>query len=152
MKQHIVRFLHAGCLCLAVSLPSAFAQTGQPLTVDLPFAFQVNNKQFPAGKYEVKAEAGQPAVLLRSVDCKRAIFSLSAPIQSEKTREVPSLVFQRYDDRYFLSQIWLPGTNRGRGLPASSAERELARRWAMSAPKTATEVVAVLGPPGVPYK
>jgi len=146
MKQHIVRFLHAGCLCLAVSLPSAFAQTGQPLTVDLPFAFQVNNQQFPAGKYEVKAEAGQAVVLLRSVDCKRAIFSLSTSIQSEKTREVPSLVFKRYDDRYFLSQIWLPGTNSGRGLPTSSAEREVAHRWAMSAPKAATEVVASLGP------
>ena len=146
MKQHIVRFLHAGCLCLAVSLPSAFAQPSQMLTVNLPFAFQVNNQQFPAGKYQVTADAGHAAVLLRSVDCKRAIFSLSTSIQSEKTREVPSLVFKRYDDRYFLSQIWLPGSNHGRGLPASRAEREVAQRWAMSAPKPATEVVASVGP------
>ena len=152
MKQHIVRFLHAGCLCLAVSLPSAFAQASQMLTVDLPFAFQVNNQQFPAGKYQVTAGAGQAVVLLRSVDCKRAIFSLSIPIESEKTRAVPSLVFRRYDDRYFLSQIWLPGSNSGRGLPASAAEREVAQRWAKSGPKPTTEVVAFLGQPGVPNK
>ena len=152
MKQPIVRFLHAGCLCLAVSLPSAFAQPSQMLTVDLPFAFQVNNKQLPAGKYQVKAEAGHAVVLLRGVDCKQAIFSLSAPIESGKTREVPSLVFSRYGDRYFLSQIWVGGSNSGRGLPTSAAEREAAQRWAKSGPKPTTEVVAFLGQPGVPNK
>ena len=152
MKQHIVRFLHAGCLCLAVSLPSAFAQPSQMLTVDLPFAFQVNNKQLPAGKYQVKAEAGHAVVLLRSVDCKQAMFSLSMPIESKKNHADSTLVFRRYGDRYFLSQIWVGGSNSGRGLPTSAAEREVARSWAMSAPKPATEVVAVLGLPGVPNK
>ena len=147
MKQHIVRFLHAGWLCLAVSLTSAFAQSSQLLTVDLPFAFQVNNQQFPAGKYHVKAEGGHAALLVQGIDNKRAAFSISNHIQRGKTREVPSLVFKRYDDRYFLSQIWMTGTDSGRGLPPSRAERELARRLAKSAPKSGTEVVAVLGPP-----
>src|ERR1017187_1774020 len=146
MKQHIVRFLHAGCLCLAVSLTSAFAQSSQMLTADIPFAFQVNNQQFPAGKYHVKAEGGHAAVLVQGIDNKRAAFSISNHIQRGKTREVPSLVFKRYDDRNFLSQIWMPGTS-GRGLPTSRAERELALRLAKSAPKPDTEVVAVLGPP-----
>jgi len=152
MKQHIVRFLHAGCLCLAVSLPSAFAQPSQMLTVDLPFAFQVNNKQLPAGKYQVKAEAGHAVVLLRGVDCKQAVLSLTTPIDSKKTRGDSTLVFSRYGDRYFLSQIWVGGSNSGRGLPTSAAEREVAQRWAKSGPKPTTEVVAFLGQPGVPNK
>ena len=152
MKQPIVRFLHAACLCLAVALTSAFAQAGQPLTVDLPFAFQVNNKQFPAGKYNVTAGAGQAVVLLRSVDCKQAMFSLSMPIESKKNHADSTLVFRRYGDRYFLSQIWLRGSNSGRGLSASAAEREVAQRWAKSGPKPTTEVVAFLGQPGVPNK
>ena len=147
MKQHIVRFLHAGCLCLAVSLTSAFAQSSQMLTVDLPFAFQVNNQQFPAGHYRVSVQAGYPAVMLQNVKSKQSVFSISDPIQSGKTREVPSLVFTRYDDRYFLSKIWMTGTDSGRGLPPSRTERELARRLAQSAPKPGTEVVAVLGSP-----
>jgi hypothetical protein len=146
MKQHIVRFLHASCLCLAVSLTSAFAQSSQTITVDLPFAFQVNNKQFPAGKYEVRAGAGQDPVLLRSVDCRRAIFSLSSPIYSEKNRDVPSLVFTRYDDRYFLSQIWMPGSNSGRTLMPSREERELASHFANSTAKPNTEVIALARP------
>ena len=147
MKQHIVRFLHAGCLCLAVSLTSASAQSSQVLTVDLPFAFQVNNQQFPAGHYRVSVEAGKPAVMLQNVKSKQAVYSISSPMRSEKIREVGSLVFSRYNDRYFLSKIWMTGTDSGRGLPPSRAERELSRRWAKSAPKPGTEVVAVLRPP-----
>ena len=146
MKQHIVRFLHAGCLCLAVSLTSAFAQSSQLLTVDLPFAFQVNNQQFPAGHYRVSVEAGHPAVMLQNVKSKQSVYTISSPTQSEKIREVGSLVFSRYNDRYFLSKIWLTGTDSGRDLPPSRTERELARRWAQSAPKPGTEIVAVLGP------
>jgi hypothetical protein len=147
MKQHIVRFLHAGCLCLAVSLTSAFAQSSQLLTVDLPFAFEVNNQQFPAGHYKVSVEAGHPAVLLQDVKSKQAMYTISSPIRSEKTREVASLVFTRYNDRYFLSQIWMTGTDSGRELAPSRTERDLVRRWAKSAPKPDTEVVAALGPP-----
>ena len=147
MKQHIVRFLHAGCLCLAVSLTSAFAQSSQLLTVDLPFAFEVNNQQFPVGHYRVSVEAGHPAVLLQNAKSKQAVYSISSPMRSEKIREVGSLVFTRYNDRYFLSKIWMTGTDSGRDLAPSRTERELARRWAMSAPKPDTKVVAVLGPP-----
>jgi hypothetical protein len=142
MKQHIVRFLHAGCLCLAVSLTSAFAQSSQMLTVDLPFAFQVNNQQFPAGHYRVSVDAGHPAVMLQNVKSKQSVFSISSPLRSAKIRESASLVFTRYNDRYFLSQIWMTGTDSGRGLPPSRAERELAVRLA----KSDTEVVAALGP------
>ena len=146
MKQHIVRFLHAGCLCLAVSLTSAFAQSSQLLTVDLPFAFEVNNQQFPAGHYKVSVEAGHPAVLLQDVKSKQAMYTISSPIRSEKIREVGALVFSRYNDRYFLSKIWMTGTDSGRDLPPSRTERELVRSWAHSAPKPDTKVVAALGP------
>jgi hypothetical protein len=147
MKQHIVRFLHAGCLCLAVSLTSAFAQSSQLLTVDLPFAFQVNNQQFPAGHYRVSVEAGHPAVMLQNTESKQSVFSISSPLRGEKIREKASLVFSRYNDRYFLSQIWMTGTDSGRGLPPGRAERELAVRLAKSDAKPGTQVVAVLGPP-----
>ena len=143
MKQHIVRFLHAACLCLVASLPSAFAQSGQTATVDLPFGFQLANQQFPAGKYQVTGGPGQAAVLLRGVDSKRAMFILSIPLHSERTRDVSSLVFHRYGNRYFLSEIWLAGSTYGRALPKSTAEREVARSWAESA----SEAIAFAGPP-----
>jgi hypothetical protein len=149
MKQHIVRFLHAGCLCLAVSLPSAFAQASQAITVNVPFAFQVNNKQLPAGKYNLTAAAGQPALLIRGVDTRQSMFGLTSPIDSKQIRQYPTLVFTRYGDRYFLSQLWMPGSHTGRGLPASAAEREVAQRWAKSGSTSGAEALAILALPGV---
>ena len=36
------------------------------------------------------------------------------------------LVFHRYGNRYFLYQIWVEGNNRGRELPRTPSEKELA--------------------------
>jgi hypothetical protein len=75
------------------------------------------------------------------------MYTISSPMRSEKIVEVGSLVFSRYNDRYFLSKIWMTGTDSGRDLAPSRTERELTRRLAKSAPKPGTEIVAVLGPP-----
>lgn len=142
MNQHIVRSLRAGCLALAVSFPAAFGQAGELVTADVPFAFQVNNNAFPAGKYRVTSGSGQAALLVQSIDFKQAVFSFSNAVQGTKTWEAPRLVFRRYGDRYFLSQVWLPGSDRGRELPIRASERAVARNWA----KPGTETVAVAKP------
>ncbi|HLK62265.1 MAG TPA: hypothetical protein VKU19_02410 [Bryobacteraceae bacterium] len=145
MNQHIAQLLRAGCLCIAVTLPSAFAQPVNKLTVDVPFSFQVNNQQFPAGKYDVKASASETTVLLRSADCKRATFSFSNGIDSAKPHAHSALVFRTYGNQHFLSQILLGGGTGGRSLPMSRAEREYARNWEQSA----NEAVAVARPPEI---
>lgn len=152
MKKQIVRTLKAGCLCLAAALPSLFAQSAPSLTVVLPFDFQVNNQRFPAGKYQVNGAAGGVAVLLQGVDTKRAGFSTTGPVSRNHALPVGTLVFHRYEDRYFLSQIWMPGDYSGRSLPRSSAEREMARRIASASPDTKPVVVAVLAASGVSSK
>jgi hypothetical protein len=45
-----------------------------------------------------------------------------------KPMRIGSLVFHRYGDEYFLSEIWPAGSSTGRGLPKSRAERELKRK------------------------
>jgi len=39
-----------------------------------------------------------------------------------------SLIFNRYGNEYFLSQVWAKGGSVGRGLPKTRAERELERK------------------------
>jgi hypothetical protein len=50
------------------------------------------------------------------------------------------LVFHRYESTYFLSQVWITGSDRGREVRRSDAELELA---AKSMQKGSTVVVAV---------
>ncbi len=64
------------------------------------------------------------------------VFSLIVAAQvvraddTAEAREIQTqskLVFKRYENRYFLSQVWKAGSSRGRQLLKSHAEEEIAR-------------------------
>jgi hypothetical protein len=53
------------------------------------------------------------------------------------------LVFQRYGDQYFLSEIWISGRADGNGLYPLRAERNLAKELAKTSTKSqSVEIVA----------
>jgi hypothetical protein len=49
----------------------------------------------------------------------------SHAIQAKRSAET-KLIFHRYGDRYFLYRIWVAGEDRGRELPQTRLEKELA--------------------------
>src|SRR5258705_9340956 len=75
---------------------------------------------------------------------RRAQFILTSPAKARTSIVQPSLVFKRYGKDYFLSEIWLAGSDTGRRLPPGRKETELARRL------PGPERQAVLGGPGRP--
>jgi hypothetical protein len=102
---------------------SANAQDPQ-LTAYIPFAFNVGTSTLPAGDYALEPQGdGQYYWLIRNDQGKPAVFGL---VTTEGTNEDWSakLLFNRYGNTYFLSQIGYPGETYE--LPASPAERELA--------------------------
>jgi hypothetical protein len=56
----------------------------------------------------------------------------SQPVQSNGLSGSTKLVFHRYGDRYFLYQIWVAGEDRGRELPTTRVEKELASNATLS--------------------
>jgi hypothetical protein len=52
---------------------------------------------------------------------------LSNAAQAKDIQTQSKLVFKRYDNRYFLAQVWKAGSNRGRELLKSRAEKEIAQ-------------------------
>jgi len=54
------------------------------------------------------------------------------------------LVFNRYGDKYFLSQVWIAGETRRRELPKSSREKEVAKDMAHNLTRERVEVLASL--------
>jgi hypothetical protein len=44
-------------------------------------------------------------------------------IQTEDIQQLSKLVFRRYEDQYFLSEVWTSGVSTGRELPSSRKER-----------------------------
>ena len=74
----------------------------------------------------VYTDAGPGVVKLRSADAKSSVMILSIATQTMATPTTGKLVFNKYGDEYFLSQIWKAGSNRGNELRKSRREAEVA--------------------------
>jgi hypothetical protein len=105
------------------STQSAFAQSSTPLAkVDIPFAFQTPLQTLPAGTYRIDRESAQ-LVRLQGPGAARGFVEMHGAIKSRAANH-GYLVFDRYGDKYFLRQIWTPGSRDGLECPKSHAEKE----------------------------
>ena len=105
------------------------AQSGRPIYVDIPFAYTVAGKTLPAGSYAVYAEPGRGYLVLRNQHDSKAVMmvAVNAAISKERKQQ-SSLTFNRYDDTYFLNQVWAGNGDSGVQLLPSKAEKEFIAR------------------------
>lgn len=117
----------AGMMALTAMATTRVTQAQETMRVNIPFDFVAGNTSLPAGEYLV--ETSGPTHTLLLIDRKDTISSafintnaaVSAGPQSES-----KLVFNRYGDRYFLSQVWTAGYSTGRQLMKTAREKEIA--------------------------
>jgi hypothetical protein len=115
-----------GVLSLVLAAGSAFAQSGE-IRANVPFSFVVNHMELPAGQYSITTIGGGNEILvLRGLNNKTVQLVNANSAQANKPADRTKLVFRVYGDRYFLSQIWTAGNERGREMPKSSLESETA--------------------------
>jgi len=129
MKKQLLSVL--GMLGLLMIAASAFAQSIN-VVANVPFSFSVDKGTLPAGEYQIRAvdTAGGEVLAIQNREAKMARMFLTNPVSrgaNSAYSEKATLVFKRYGDQYFLSQIWLSGNNTGRELSTSVREKELAR-------------------------
>jgi len=88
----------------------------------------LSRKTFPAGVYSV-TRVNQEKIMLRlsSEDGREAINVITSPVQAKESPKTAKLIFRRYGETYFLSQIWEPDDVDGRQLPKSRTERSVER-------------------------
>jgi hypothetical protein len=114
----------AVALIVAATAAPAAARGFETITVDVPFDFTSGSTVFPAGKYTIKpiTESGT-VVWIRSENGKAFGMLMCSSAHVLSPKDETSLVFKRYADHYFLSQIWTVGETTGIELPKSSMER-----------------------------
>jgi hypothetical protein len=123
MKKQLFALLGLGLLLLTAS---AYAQTVN-LKAKVPFNFVLSGRTLPSGEYTLQSlESVDHALVIRGADQKASIF-LSNTCASLNASERTKLIFARYGNQYFLSQIWMAGNNTGYQLPKSHREIEVAR-------------------------
>lgn len=112
---------------------NASAQTSHELVADIPFDFTACQQQLPAGKYKVRplSSSNPKLLLVRSEDnSKFAEIACVHDTQGSKLVVNGRLIFNRYGDEYFLSEMWFPGEKTGNLVVKSEKEEALLKEVA----------------------
>lgn len=120
--------MFVGIIALAfASALAASAQNQRSLVVNIPFDFNVKGKTLPAGEYIFSrgSSADSSGLIIESKGSKANAIVLTMSIESRESQRQSRLVFNRYGEQYFLSQVWTVGDNHGRGLLKSKRERSM---------------------------
>lgn len=140
MRQQIVKGITMLMLVVAVAFMAAVASAnGQSSTViaTVPFEFKVGEKALPAGDYTVsRISDSSSALAIRNQVSHKAAMRLTTPIHARKASNNAKLVFHRYGQTYFLSEIWSVGESTGRQLLKSKQERTMESQLAAISSKS----------------
>ena len=115
-------------LAFVSAVVSAKGQSTQAVA-KVPFEFIVGDKTLPSGQYTVRAvsDTNKAALMIRG---KSSAIRLTNEIQPNPNKTEARLVFHRYGERYFLSEVWMGGDSTGRHLLQSGQERSIERELA----------------------
>jgi hypothetical protein len=134
MKKWIFSAVATACVLVSMIVVPAQAQMmpGTTMHVVVPFDFIVREKILPAGRYEIKRLNDSTELLVvRNINDRHDQVVIDT--ESVEPRAIPNnseVVFHRYGDSYFLSEVLTAGEQTGEELAPSRAERHLRREMA----------------------
>ena len=137
MKRNVIGALMTLIVAFSIAVPAVQAQQ-TIMSANVPFAFNIGNKQLPAGAYAVREM--DRATLIQSKDGENSvlgIYNYAGPSKADETK----LVFHKVGDHYFLAQIWTSVRDEGLSVPECKLEKEL--RASNSGPQGGVETVIV---------
>ena len=107
MKVTVLRLTALVAMVMMFSVASTYGQDVKKYqTFVVPFEFNVGNQVLPAGEYKVTGET--QIVRIQSKDGKQNATVLTArTVGSARIVRDAKLTFERNNDQYYLSQVWL---------------------------------------------
>lgn len=146
IMRKLLGVMAAGCLLTLLVVVSAHAQDpGGAIRVSIPFDFTVEGKALPAGEYEVRRFNDEPiGLMIQNVRHRRdeAMFQT----EPRDVRRIPNhslLIFHRYGDSYFLSEVVTAGEQTGEELRPTREEKTLRSEMAKNNVEPETVTVAM---------
>ena len=113
--------------------------------VNVPFSFAAGNSHFQAGQFSIQeANAGSNEVLLRSQEGTGVGFLFATGMMPDNASvSKPRVIFNKYGDHYFLSEIWYGDGEGGCHVLPTKEEEETAKSGtAMNQNPTVIEIAA----------
>ena len=145
MRKKVFMTAFIGGLLAVLAAATAYPQMpGTSLRATIPFDFSVRGQTLSAGDYEIKRITDGPEGLIISsvTDTHdRAIFQ-TLPVEAKTIPGRSEIVFRKYGDSYFLSEVITAGEETGRELLPSQQEKSLRREMASNKAKAETVALA----------
>jgi hypothetical protein len=130
MKCNRVRFLGLMSLvamgALTLVSDDVYAQSMR-FSIKIPFDFYVGNQNMPAGWYEVRPLSAGSVLQFFERDGKHVSSVMTMGTSTRNNPVKNTIVFNRYGDQFFLSEVHWRGSLSGRTLTKASREIEMAR-------------------------
>jgi hypothetical protein len=108
---------------LSLLLTAAGAHAQSAARANVPFAFKVGTTQMPAGTYAIQSNHGSNVVMVRNVRTGTSALALGR--QEFPSKKTDKLIFHRYGNQYFLTEILGSQGSQAMVLPATKQEKEL---------------------------
>ena len=146
MKKKVLSVIGTCCCLALIAAASVHAQLpGTELRANIPFDFSVRGKMFPAGEYVIKRFSDAPdGLMISGVNNRHYEMFETESVEARKAPNRGEIIFHRYGNSYFLSEIFAGGEQTGRELQVSRQERILKREIASNkAAQSETVAVAV---------
>jgi len=118
---------------------TSFAQFNE-VRADVPFDFTVGDKLLPAGTYTIKQEADR-MIAITNHDKPIAAFSL-VNHYSTNSQNGGELIFHKYGNQYFLSEVLCQSANMNLQVLPSKTEKRTGLQQARLSARSETFVAA----------
>ena len=127
MKKQIIDLV-AFAILLTASF-AAPAQSDHLIAANIPFNFYIKDRALPAGDYlfTLTRIGGADGVKIQSADGHLTAFVLTRPAAIKAAKDEPRLIFNRYDNQYFLAQVYGVEAGTLEQLARPRAEETLAK-------------------------
>lgn len=130
LRNQLVAFAVAMTMAMltVVSIP-AVVHAQSAMQVNIPFDFYIGTQKFPSGNYNIEVSGMYLKVSDRG---GHAAFVLTNAVTNPESRtlSIGKLLFTRYDNYYFLSEVRRAGYSTGNGLVPSHLESRIAKNVA----------------------
>jgi len=96
---------------IALFIAASFITAGKAIAQDyavqatIPFNFTVNGSELPAGNYTLGSDVTSPRILKISDRSQHVHILVMAEPSGDQKRKANQLVFHKYGNQYFLSEI-----------------------------------------------
>jgi hypothetical protein len=149
MKKRVFRTITMLSFLLVLAAVSVNAQrrSDDSIALNIPFDFAFGETKLPAGNYTLRRivlPSSYDRLVIQSADGRGDSHTgMTRPNRTTEVQKQSNVVFNRYGDQYFLSQVWMAGSDTGRDLFQSRNERNLAKELKLARSKSEHQKVVL---------